>query len=209
MSDYHSYEPRLGHGLAHDPLNLIVAPRPIGWVSSLAVDGTRNLAPYSFFNLFNYRPPIIGFSSLRWKDSVENIAQTREFVWNLATRPLAEAVNATSAEVRGDVDEFELAGLEAAPSSLVAPPRVAASPVAFECRVSAIHRLTDAAGDELDAWLVLGEAVMIHIRGDLVASGTYDTVAGEPILRGGGPADYFTISEAARFRMSRPGASVT
>ncbi|MEV1130737.1 flavin reductase family protein [Agromyces sp. NPDC049794] len=208
MSDLHSYEPRLGHGLAHDPLNLIVAPRPIGWISSLAADGTRNLAPYSFFNLFNYRPPIVGFSSLRWKDSVANIAETGEFVWNLATRSLAEAVNASSAEVPGDVDEFELAGLESAPSSLVAPPRVAASPVAFECRVSAIHRLTDASGADLDSWLVLGEAVMIHIRRDLVASGIYDTVAGEPILRGGGPADYFTISEDARFRMRRPGASV-
>lgn len=209
MSDLHSYEPRLGHGLAHDPLNLIVAPRPIGWISSLAADGTRNLAPYSFFNLFNYRPPIVGFSSLRWKDSVANIAETGEFVWNLATRPLAEAVNATSAEVPAGIDEFELAGLEAAPSSLVAPPRVAATPVAFECRVSAIHRLTDASGAELGAWLVLGEAVMIHIRRDLVASGIYDTVAGEPILRGGGPADYFTISEDARFRMRRPGASVS
>lgn len=207
MTDLHSYEPRLGHGLAHDPLNQIVAPRPIGWVSSLAPDGTRNLAPYSFFNLFNYRPPIVGFSSLRWKDSVANIAATGEFVWNLATRLLAEAVNATSAEVPGDVDEFDLVGLEAAPSTLVAPPRVAASPVAFECRVSSVQRLTDAAGTELDAWLVLGEAVMIHIRRDLVASGSYDTVAGEPILRGGGPADYFTISEAARFRMPRPGAS--
>lgn len=207
MSDLHSYEPRLGHGLAHDPLNLIVAPRPIGWISSLAADGTRNLAPYSFFNLFNYRPPIVGFSSLRWKDSVANIAETGEFVWNLATRALAESVNATSAEVPGDIDEFELAGLEASPSSLVAPPRVATTPVAFECRVAAIHRLTDASGAELDAWLVLGEAVMIHIRRDLVASGTYDTVAGEPILRGGGPADYFTISEDARFRMRRPGAS--
>lgn len=209
MSDLHSYEPRFGHGLAHDPLNLIVAPRPIGWISSLAADGTRNLAPYSFFNLFNYRPPIVGFSSLRWKDSVANIADTGEFVWNLATRPLAEAVNATSAEVPAGIDEFELAGLEAAPSTLVAPLRVAASPVAFECRVSSVQRLTDASGTELDAWLVLGEAVMIHIRRDLVASGTYDTVAGEPILRGGGPADYFTISEDARFRMRRPGASVS
>ena len=75
--------------------------------------------------------------------------------------------------------------------------------------MAAIHRLTDASGTELDAWLVLGEAVMIHIRRDLVASGVYDTVAGEPILRGGGPADYFTISEDARFRMRRPGASVS
>ena len=81
----------------------------------------RNLAPYSFFNLFNYRPPIIGFSSMGWKDSVANIAATGEFVWNLVTRDLAEAMNATSASVAADVDEFALAGLETAPSRLVKP----------------------------------------------------------------------------------------
>ena len=94
--DFHFYEPHAGHGLPHDPLNAIVAPRPIGWVSTVAADGTRNLAPYSFFNLFNYRPPIIGFASVGWKDSVTNIEATGEFVWNLATRPLAEAMNARS-----------------------------------------------------------------------------------------------------------------
>ena len=207
MTGYHSYEPRAGHGLGHDPLNSIVAPRPIGWISSVASDGVRNLAPYSFFNLFNYRPPIIGFSSLRWKHSVANIAETREFVWNLATRPLAEAMNATSAEVAGGVDEFALAGLDAAASTLVAPPRIADSPVGFECRLSRIVRLTDAAGDEVDAWLVLGEVVMVHIRSDLVEGGKYDTVRGDPIVRGGGPVDYYTISEEARFRMRRPAPS--
>ena len=75
----------------------------------------RNLAPYSFFNLFNYSPPLIGFSSMGWKDSVANIEATGEFVWNLATRPLAEAMNATSRRAT-DGDEFALAGLEAAPS---------------------------------------------------------------------------------------------
>ena len=76
MSTFHVYEPRNGHGLAHDPLNSIVAPRPIGWISSLSSSGIRNLAPYSFFNLFNYTPPIIGFASIGWKDSVANINAT-------------------------------------------------------------------------------------------------------------------------------------
>ncbi|MRG60971.1 flavin reductase family protein [Agromyces sp. CFH 90414] len=203
----HSYRPSEGHRLAHDPLNSIVAPRPIGWVSTLARDGARNLAPYSFFNLFNYRPPIIGFSSLRWKDSVANVEASGEFVWNLATRPLAEQMNRTSAELPGAVDEFDVAGLETIASTVVAPPRVAASPVTFECRLSRIIRLAGADGAEVDAWLVLGEVVMVHIRADLVREGAYDTVAAEPVLRGGGPADYFTIDDAARFRMMRPGAA--
>lgn len=101
MIEHHFYEPEHGGaqaiGLAHDPLNAIIAPRPIGWISTLSVDQQRNLAPYSFFNLFNYTPPIIGFASIGWKDSAENIAKTGEFVWNLVTTDLAEAMNASSA----------------------------------------------------------------------------------------------------------------
>ena len=81
----HSYEPQHGHGLRHDPFNSIIAPRPIGWIASRSSAGVLNLAPYSFFNAFNYTPPIIGFASTGWKDSVANIGQTKEFVWNLAT----------------------------------------------------------------------------------------------------------------------------
>jgi flavin reductase (DIM6/NTAB) family NADH-FMN oxidoreductase RutF len=99
MTDQHFYEPRLGHGLAHDPLNAIVAPRPIGWISTLSEDGVANLAPYSFFNVFNYTPPLIGFSSMGWKDSVANAQATGEFVWNLVTRPQAEVMNASCAAV--------------------------------------------------------------------------------------------------------------
>ena len=99
MTSFHVYEPRDGHGLAHDPLNSIVAPRPIGWISTRSSTGVHNLAPYSFFNLFNYKPPIIGFASIGWKDSVDNIKATGEFAWNLVTGPLAEAMNATSATV--------------------------------------------------------------------------------------------------------------
>lgn len=202
----HSYEPRDGHRLAHDPLNSIVAPRPIGWVSTVAADGTRNLAPYSFFSLFNYRPPIVGFSSTGRKDSVTNAEAGGEFVWNLASVALAEAMNQTSAPVGPEVDEFELAGLTPAPSVLVAPPRVAESLVSFECRVTRVQQLTDAAQQEVDTWLVLGEVVMVHLDDRVLVDGTFDTLAADPLLRGGGPADYFTLSADRRLRMERPGA---
>ena len=204
MTAIHSYDPKAGHGLKHDPLNAIVAPRPIGWISTVSAAGVRNLAPYSFFNAFNYRPPIVGFSSTGWKDSVRNIEETGQFVWNLATRPLAEAVNASSATVPHAVDEFDLAGLTSAPSLRVAPPRVLESPVAFECRLTQLIRLTDAEGAPVDAWLTLGEVVMVHIDQALLVDGVYDTAAAEPILRGGGPADYFTIGEGQKFQMFRP-----
>src|SRR3984957_18539366 len=163
MEQRYFYEPVLGHGLAHDPFNAIVGPRPIGWVSTQGADGGVNLAPYSFFNAFNYTPPIIGFSSTAAKNSLRNVQETGEFVWNLATRKLAAQMNATSASVPYGVDEFELAGLEKAPARLVAPPRVAASPVHFECKVADIVQLKSAAGVPVSSWLVLGEVVGVHI----------------------------------------------
>ncbi|WP_395021836.1 flavin reductase family protein [Dongia sp.] len=206
MADYHVYEPKHGHGLAHDPLNAIVVPRPIGWISSLDGQGRRNLAPYSFFNLYTYKPPIVGFSSNGWKDSVANIAETKEFVWNLATRDLAEPMNATSAPLPHGADEFARAGLDAAPSLQVKPPRVALSPVAFECKLTQIIPLTNLAGEEVNSWLTLGEVVCIHIDKRLIVDGVYDTVAAKPIARGGGPADYFAVEESVRFQMRRPTA---
>src|SRR5580658_5278501 len=204
MSTYHFYEPRDGHGLAHDPLNSIVAPRPIGWISTRSGAGILNLAPYSFFNLYNYKPPIIGFCSIGWKDSVANVEATGEFVWNLVTGTLAEAMNATSAAVPAEQDEFALAQLTPAPSRVVRPPRVAESPVSFECRKSQLLRLTDSQGADTDAWLMLGEVVAIHIRHDLIRDGIYDTAAAEPIMRGGGPADYFRLAPGSKFQMYRP-----
>ncbi|UDF36821.1 UNVERIFIED_ORG: flavin reductase family protein [Shinella sp. XGS7] len=200
----HFYEPRLGHGLPHDPFNAIVGPRPIGWIASRDGAGVLNLAPYSFFNAFNYTPPLIGFSSTSRKDTLANIEATGEFVWNLATRELAEAMNASSAMVAPEVDEFALAGLATAPSRVVSVPRVAASPVAFECRVSQIIRLLGADGSPTEAWLTLGEVVGVHIAEHLLVDGVYDTAAARPILRGGGPADYFELGE--KFKMRRPGA---
>ena len=205
MTEWHSYEPASGHRLPHDPLNAIVAPRPIGWVSTLSADGVPNLAPYSFFNLFNYTPPLIGFSSMGWKDSVANIAATGEFVWNLVSRDLGEAMNATAANVAADVDEFALAGLETLASLHVKPPRVAASRAQFECKVTQIVRLETKERRELDQWLVLGEAVAIHIDPAMLEDGVYQTARANPILRGGGPADYFAITEESLFKMRRPG----
>ena len=111
MPRMHSYEPARGHGLKHDPFNAIVGPRPIGWISSRAADGKLNLAPYSFFNAFFYEPPIIGFSSVGFKDTVRNVEATRDFVWNLVTRDIAAAMNATSAALEHGDSEFAAASL--------------------------------------------------------------------------------------------------
>jgi flavin reductase (DIM6/NTAB) family NADH-FMN oxidoreductase RutF len=202
QDDLHSYEPRAGHGLPHDPFNAIVGPRPIGWVSTRSAGGLVNLAPYSFFNAFNYTPPLIGFASIGRKDSVRHIEETGEFVWNLVTRPLAEPMNASCAAVPPDVNEFALAGLTPVPSLRVAPPRVGESPVAFECKLSQLIQLQGADGTPVDTWLVLGEVVQIHIARHLLKDGIYDTAAAEPVLRGGGPADYFALGE--KFLMRRP-----
>ena len=202
--DHHSYEPRLGHGLAHDPCNSIVGPRPIGWISTCNAEGRANLAPYSFFNAFNYVPPIVGFASVGAKDTLRNAQATGEFVWNLVTRPLAEAMNQTSAATAPEVDEFALAGLASAPSRLVRPPRVADSPVAFECRVTQVVQLQGADRMPVETWMVFGEVVAVHIDRRLIVDGIYDTALAEPVVRGGGPADYFTIGADQRFRMARP-----
>ncbi|GAA5130948.1 flavin reductase family protein [Alloalcanivorax gelatiniphagus] len=202
--DIHFYQPSAGHGLPHDPFNALVAPRPIGWISSQSPDGVLNLAPYSFFNAFNYRPPIVGFASIGYKDSVRNIEATGEFGWNLATRPLAEAMNQSCAAVAPEVNEFELSGLTPEPSRIINVPRVKETPVSFECRLSQVLRLTGADGAETDTWLVLGEVVGVHIARHLLKDGIYDTAAAEPILRAGGPADYFTVNETTRFQMYRP-----
>ena len=204
-ADIYSYQPSQGHGLAHDPLNAIIAPRPIGWISSSSATGQRNLAPYSFFNLFNYQPPIIGFASSGWKDSVANIAATREFVWNLVTEPLAVAMNQSSAPLSADQDEFTFAGLKALPSELIKVDRVAESPVHFECRLTQIIQLRDTQDHALDSWLVLGEVVMIHIQASLLDNdGVYQTVKAAPILRAGGPSAYYGITEDQRIDLWRP-----
>ncbi|WP_395059534.1 flavin reductase family protein [Polaromonas sp.] len=202
--DIHFYEPAQGHGLPHDPFNAIVGPRPIGWISSQDAQGHLNLAPYSFFNAFNYTPPIIGFSSIGAKDSLRNIEQTREFGWNLATRPLAEQMNMSCAAVPPAVNEFDLAGLTPVASRCIAVPRVAESPVSFECRLTQVLQLQGVDGVAVPTWLVLGEVVGVHIARHLLKDGIYDTAAAQPIMRGGGPADYFTVTLDNLFKMFRP-----
>ena len=198
----HFYRPSEGHGLRHDPFNAIVGPRPIGWIASQDGQGRRNLAPYSFFNAFNYVPPIVGFASIGAKDTLRNVRETGEFSWNLATRALAERMNQSCAAVPPEVDEFVLAGLTPVASREIAVPRVAESPVSFECRVSQIEQLQGAAGNTVETWLVLGEVVAVHIAQALLRDGVYDTAAAHPILRGGGAGDYFELGE--RFVMRRP-----
>lgn len=201
----HSYRPAEGHGLRHDPFNAIIGPRPIGWISSLAPDGTLNLAPYSFFNALNYKPPLLGFSSIGHKDSVHNIERTGAFVWNLATRALAEAMNATSASVSPETDEFALAGLTPLPSTLVAPPRVAEALVTMECRLSQIVQLRAADQTLVPSYFVIGEVVAVHIDTRLIENGVYKTAAAHPILRAGGAGDYAEITAEAMFALRRPG----
>jgi flavin reductase (DIM6/NTAB) family NADH-FMN oxidoreductase RutF len=200
----HSYEPSQGHGLKHDPFNAIIAPRPIGWISSRDAKGHINLAPYSFFNGFCYKPPIIGFSSTSWKDSVGNIQETGEFVWNLATMDLAKQMNATAAHVAHDVSEFKIAGLTAAPSRIINVPRVAESPVSFECKLTQIIQLQGADGNKAEAWLTLGEVVAVHIDKAMIKDGVYQTALARPIVRAGRRGDYFEIRPDAMFEMVRP-----
>jgi flavin reductase (DIM6/NTAB) family NADH-FMN oxidoreductase RutF len=200
----HFYEPRLGHRLPHDPFNAIVGPRPIGWISSRDAQGRLNLAPYSFFNAFNYTPPIVGFASIGAKDTLHNVRATGEFAWNLATRPLAEAMNASCATVPPEVNEFELAGLTPAPSRLIGAPRVAESPVSFECRVTQIIQLQSADGAVVPTWLTLGEVVAVHIDKAMIKDGVYRTGLAHPIVRAGRKGDYFEIKDDDMFEMARP-----
>jgi flavin reductase (DIM6/NTAB) family NADH-FMN oxidoreductase RutF len=200
----YSYQPGQGHGLPHDPFNAIVGPRPIGWISTRSASGVNNLAPYSFFNAFNYVPPIIGFASIGYKDTLRNIEETGEFVWNLTTRALADAMNQSCAAVGPEVSEFDLAGLTPLASEVVAPPRVAESPVTLECRRTQVLQLQGADGAQVETWLVLGEVVAVHIDQKLLKDGVYDTAAAGHVLRGGGPADYFTVGPEQLFRMHRP-----
>ncbi len=205
MNDsHHYYEPATGHGLPHDPFKAIVGPRPIGWVSTLSAGGVANLAPYSFFNAVCETPPIIVFSSSGPKDSLANVEATGEFVWNMATRALAEAMNATSATVPPEIDEFALAGLETAPSRLVGPPRVAASPASLECRLLQVVALHDLDHRPTSSWLVIGQVVGVHIRRTFLVDGLFDTGAAHPIMRAGYRDEYVEATPETMFRMTRP-----
>ena len=204
MTDVHFYKPGEGHRLPHDPFKAIIAPRPIGWISTADAEGRPNLAPYSFFNAFCSSPPIIGFSSEGWKHTVRNIADTREFVFNLATRKLADAMNVSGAPYADGISEFDTAGLEPAPSRVVKPPRVAESPASLECRLISVQELADIEGNRLQRFLVLGQVVGVHIDTAYLKDGLFDTAAAHPIARCGYASDYAEVSSL--FAMPRRGA---
>lgn len=189
------------HGLPHDPFKAIVAPRPIGWITSMSQKGEINLAPYSFFNGVNSRPPIVMFGSEGRKDSVNFIEETGEFVCNLATWDLREAMNATSAPLPRGVNEMEHAGLEAAPCHLVKPPRVKASPAALECLLLKIVPMEDIESRPVDCHVVFGQVIGVHIDERFIKDGLLDTAAMRPIARCG----YHNYAVVERqFSMVRP-----
>lgn len=203
------YRPGEPHGLPHNPFNAMVVPRPIGWISTLNEDGTANLAPYSFFNAAAYGPPQVIFCSNGqhgfggYKDSLLNIERSGEFVHNLASAPLLEAMNASSVAAPHGVDEFDLVGLEKAPSALVKPPRVALSPVHFECRLVEIISLRSVDPENLPNRLVIGEVVGIHIDDAVIVDGRIAFELLQPISRLG-YLDFINAATADVFAMPRP-----
>ncbi len=201
------YEPRKrNHGLPHDPFKAIVAPRPIGWISSMSARGEINLAPYSFFNGISGNPPMVMFSSEGRKDSLAFVEETREFVCNLATWNLREQMIATSGPYPRGVDEMKEAGLEAAPSRLVKPPRVKAAPCALECRWLQTVQVHDIDGVQIDRHVVFGQVVGVHIDERFIRDGLLDTAAMRPIARAG-YHDYFVATPETSFSIRRPSGS--
>lgn len=196
------YEPKSGHGLPHDPFKAIVAPRPIGWISTVDKEGRHNLAPYSFFNGISTTPPMVAFSSEGYKDSVRNAEATGEFVCNLATAALAEGMNQSAAIVPPEIDEFALAKLATAPSRVVKPSRVAASPAALECKVTDVLKLRDIEGHPLKRYLTIGQVVGVYISDDYLDNGLFAMTRAAPLARCG-YRDYASVTEV--FQMVRPG----
>ena len=198
------YEPlaRPKEILPHDPFKALIAPRPIGWVSTISASGAINLAPYSYFNAFATSTPIIGFSSEGEKDSLTFARETREFVWNIATYDLRDAMNASSSPLPRGQSEFPHAGLTPVASRLIKPPRVGECPASFECKVTEIIDLKDKDGRLTNAHLVLGEVVGVHIDEAFIENGIVDITALMPLARCG-YADYVAVREV--FSLKRPG----
>jgi flavin reductase (DIM6/NTAB) family NADH-FMN oxidoreductase RutF len=203
------YEPKNGHGLPHDPFISCVIPRPIGWISTVDRNGQVNLAPYSLFNIVRYDPPAVMFCANGphkdggIKDSAANARETGEFVYNMATWELREEVNLTSASVDRGVDEMTLAGLQTAPSILVKPPRVARSPIHFECRTSLCVELPRAPGGPSNT-IIFGDVVGIHIADHALNEGLIDVVRIRPLARLG-YQDFTSVQES--FMMPPPNAA--
>ncbi len=197
------------HGLPFNPFKSCVIPRPIGWISTVSPEGVDNLAPYSQFQNLSFDPPYVMFAANqntlgKRKDTVVNSEQTGEFVYNLATYDLREAVNRSAAEVGPEVDEFELARVTKAPSIRVKPFRVAESPVQFECRYHQTLRLPGN-GRMGTVDVVIGRVVLVHIRDDVIgADGRLDILKIRPLARLG-YYDYTTVD--SRFEMVIPGGN--
>jgi flavin reductase (DIM6/NTAB) family NADH-FMN oxidoreductase RutF len=198
---------RNDHGLTVDPFKALVVPRPIGWITTIDGRGRVNLAPFSFFNGIAEDPQMVAFApggrkaDRPIKDTRANVEETGEFVCNLATWDLREAMNATSANLLAGVDEMKAAGLTPAPSRLVRPPRVAESPVHLECRLWKVIDLPTL--DEREPYcLVIGQVVGIHIADTLIKDRRVDIVAARPIARLG-YSEYTVVD--SKFSMRRPG----
>jgi flavin reductase (DIM6/NTAB) family NADH-FMN oxidoreductase RutF len=196
------------HGLPHDPLKALVTPRPIGWISTVSRAGICNLAPYSFFNAVGEKPGYVVFGSAGIKDSLKNIAETGEFVCSLATYDLRHHMNMSSASVPHGVDEYPLAGLTAARSQFVKPPRVKESPVALECRHFQTIALPGAGRYAHSYNLVIGQIVGIYIDDRFIKDGIVDTVAMQPIARLG-YMDYAVVTPETIFTLARPEVDAT
>jgi flavin reductase (DIM6/NTAB) family NADH-FMN oxidoreductase RutF len=197
------YRPSEGHGLPHNPFNAIVTPRPIGWISTRDADGWDNLAPYSFFNAVAYVPPQVMFASTSakadrgdTKDSVSNIRETGVFCVNIVEYAARDVMNASSATVDRDVDEFELAGIDKAACDTIAASRVANAPASLECKVTQIIQLEGESN-----FAVFGEVTGIHMRDDCIVDGRFDVTRYRPLTRLG-YRDYGVIKEV--FSLTRP-----
>ncbi|HEU4518580.1 MAG TPA: flavin reductase family protein [Microvirga sp.] len=192
-----------GHGLPHDPFKAIVTPRPIGWITAVSRKGEINLSPYSFFNAVSDNPHMVAFSSDGRKDAVTFVEETGEFVCNLATFDLRDQMNLTSAPLPRGESELDKAGLTAAPSRLVKPPRVAEAPAALECRWLQTVPLVPLGGGEPRYFMVIGQVIGIHIDDRFLVDGLLDTAAMRPIARAG-YRDYFVSTPETKFSITRP-----
>lgn len=190
------YEPKDGHGLPHSPFNAIVAPRPIGWISTIGADGVRNVAPYSFFNAVAYVPPQVMFASNGNKDSVRNIRETGVFCTNVVAQDMRDVMNASSAMLPRDVDEFDHAGLTAADCVTIDCPRIEGVPASMECRMTHILELAG-----VDNFAIFGEVTGVHIREDCLKDGRFDVTTFQPLSRLG-YRDYAVVENV--FTLARP-----
>ncbi|MCY6380679.1 flavin reductase family protein [Hoeflea prorocentri] len=171
------------HGLPHDPFKALVSPRPIGWIGTLAGDGTPNLAPYSYFNAIGDRPKMVMFASDGRKDSVANIEETGEFSASLASRVLAEKVIATSVDAPAHIDEFQYSGLTATAGKLISAPHVAEAFAALECKAVSIFQPDTLEGGKSKSIVVIGQVVGIHIDEGIIADGRIDMAKAAPLAR--------------------------